>query len=201
MYRFILILILFQTISGHSQRIFTAVGPAVSIYDWKISYGKNDDYPYKDYKSPILSISAALGYETKQWNRLSFSFIGSYFGSGGKNYAGDVDRYNTISIGAIPNFYMVNRSAQFYIGAGPRFDCVLINQGSLKFGATGTLGFNYQFDHLVLGLKANCHYRFGYLAEQIIDMPDDPDLHITIKDYPFDLQFVIGYRFGKKKAD
>lgn len=219
MYRFILIFFLFQTISGHSQRIFSANGMLVSFLNMDIK----DGGPVSEYKGLIIRPSICLGFETKQWHRLSLTAAVSNFTSGGKEPSnGDSPYYSyhkmlfdNYCIGVTGNYYMVNKKTQFYFGIGPRLDYVRSERGIYSewdgtsyvpqylrkyvFGVSGSIGVNFQLENFILGIKSNYYYRphlykSGY--ENIYSKGSN-----VIRDNVVDLQLVFGYTLGKKKAN
>lgn len=215
MYRIILIFFLFQHISGYSQRIFSASGVAISFLDHNMlspSYG-----------GIIVRPSINLGFETKQWKRLSLTTVASNFTSGGKGSNKEVSPYygynkmlfDNYSIGVTGNYYMVNKKTQFYFGIGPRLDYVRLEGGSYFgssgnsydpqflrkyiFGVSGSIGVNFQLENFILGIKSNYYYR-PYLYKKGSEYYSGKAFHY-IRDNVFDLQLVFGYTLGKKKAD
>jgi hypothetical protein len=215
MRRFILIFFLFQTISSNSQRILSASGVSVSSLD------QNMLSP--TYGGIIVRPSISIGFETKQWKRLSITTLISNFTSGGNGshqehgpyYIYNKMIFNNYSIGATGNYYIVNKKTQFYLGIGPRLDYVrsdreIYNEWDgdsyipqflrkFVFGASGSIGVNFQLENFNLGIKSNYYYR-PYLYKKGYEDFSGKKFHY-IRDNIFDLQLVFGYTFGKKKAD
>ncbi|WP_341901868.1 hypothetical protein [Fluviicola taffensis] len=225
MYRLLILLFLFHVSTAKSQRIFSATGILGSFLDMKATApdgGSSSLFP-----GGIFKPSISLGFETNQWKRLSITAVVSNFSSGGKGtnqtYLGFSEiLFNNTSLGLIGNYYIVNKKTQFYIGLGPRLDYIRserdvykeLNGDSyyhqslsvLKVGITGSIGVNFQIDNLILGIKSNYYYRSALLNKDFntgtnFSGLSNPYKNITIRDCIFDLQFVIGYRFGKKDKE
>lgn len=225
MHRFLIFLFFFQISLAQSQRIFSATGILGSFLDMKTIAPEGGSSSH--FIGGIVRPSISLGFETKQWKRLSATIVVSNFISGGKGsnqiYLDFTQMlFQNTSLGVIGNYYIVNKKTQFYIGLGPRLDFIrserevyneLIGDSYydrflsvLKIGITGSVGVNFQLDNVVLGLKSNYYYRPTLLNKDFNMKPDNWGVtnhykNITIRDCIFDLQFVIGYRFGKSKNE
>lgn len=212
-YRYIqLLLFLFMMIQApavQSQRIFTSTGVLASLLD------------VNTYNGLVIRPSLGLGFETKQWHRLSLTAVFSHFTSGGKRSTkgygfSDFKEYeylyfNNYSIGAIGNFYMVNRKTQFYLGVGPRIDYVYSPQpistqwggtttflNKFVFGFSGNIGVNFQIDNFNLGIKSTYYYRQTLYKQAYPTYSGES--FIKARDYVLDLQLVFGYTLGKIKS-
>jgi hypothetical protein len=226
MYRLIILLFLFQFNAAHSQRIFSSTGVLVSFLDVKTT--DLNDTESSALPRGIIRSSIGLGFETKEWKRFSLTTTASYFISGGKtndptSYSPPQVQFDNFCFGVSGNYYIVNSKTQFYIGLGPRLDYIrseeevyreLIGDSYyakavrvLKVGVTGSIGVNFQLKQVNLGLKSNYYYRPVLFDMEFNTKPGVWGLtnnfkHISIRDYVFDLQLVIGYRFGgKSKAN
>jgi|GEM_PF-3213543 len=223
MHRLLIFLFLFQISAAQSQRIFSANGVLGSFLDFKATApegGSSSLFP-----GGLFKPSISLGFETNQWKHLSLTTVISNFTSGGKEtnqtYLGfsEILFHNT-SLGLIGNYYIIDKKTQFYIGLGPRLDFIRSERevyrelmgdsyyrrslSVFKVGITGCIGVNFQLDNVILGLKSNYYYRTELLNRNFSTYPgiwglSNPYKNITIRDCVFDLQFVIGYRFGKTK--
>lgn len=205
--------IMIQAPAVQSQRIFTSTGILASIF--------NNATPMETYDGIVVRSSLGLGFETKQWHRLSFTALFSHFTSGGKRSSkgygfSDFKEYdhlyfNNYSIGAIGNFYMVNRKTQFYLGVGPRIDYVRSQQpmyakwdgtsnflNKIVFGVSGNIGVNFQIDNFNLGIKSTYYYR-PYLYKSTYQTYYG-ESSSSAQDYVFDLQLVFGYTLGRRKS-
>jgi len=214
MHRFLIVFFLFQTISSHSQRIFSASGASASILASNI---------LSSYGGIVIRPSISLGFETKQWHRLSLTAAVSNFTSGGKGAPqedGPFYNYNKLlfdnyCIGATGNYYIINKKTQFYFGIGPRLDYVHSEleiyskwDGTsyapqflrkFVFGVSGSIGVNFQLENFILGIKSNYYYR-PHLYKSGFQTISGESFDI-IRDNVVDLQLVFGYTFGKKKSD
>lgn len=226
MYRLFVLIFLFQTPVVLSQRIFYTSGIMVShLHLSKSYYSSYYDYHYDQSMSldPIVSTSISVGYETKQWHRFSIAATASNFNSGGKISAslpyvsnGKRVTFNNTCLGASVNYYIINRKTQFYIGIGPRIDYLKPDYEMynlleyyedrplhiFKPGLSGSIGFNYQVGDFSWGLKSNYYYRFGNtleLTDSYSSGSGYESYHKVVKDFAYDLQFILGYQFGKKK--
>jgi hypothetical protein len=225
MYKFLIFLFLFKISEANSQRIFSANGVLGSFLNMKAT--APDDGSSSLFPGGIFKPSISLGFETNQWKHLSITNVVSNFTSGGKainqTYNGLSEMiFHNISLGVIGNYYIVDRKTQFYIGLGPRLDFIRSERevytdlkgdsyykSSLsvsKIGITGCIGVNFQLDNVILGIKSNYYYRSDLLNKYFNTNPEiwglsNPYKNITIRDCIFDLQFVIGYRFGKSKKE
>ena len=222
MHRFLIFLFLFQISVAKSQRIFSATGILGSFLDMKTI--APDNTSSSGFPGGIIKPSISLGFETKEWKRLSIATVVYYFTSGGKKSSQTYPEFTYLlfqntSLGVIGNYYIVDKKTQFYIGLGPRLDYIRSERGDvyleligdsyykrslsvLKVGITGSIGVNFQLDNVILGLKSNYYYRPALLNKNFNTNPgiwglSNPYKNITIRDCIFDLQFVIGYRFGK----
>jgi hypothetical protein len=222
MYRLIILLFLFQFNTVHSQRIFSSTGVLVSFLDMKttdLNGTESSAYP-----KGIVRSSIGLAFETKEWKRFSFTTAASYFISGGQrndqtSYSPTKVQFDNFCLGVSGNYYIMNSKTQLYIGFGPRLDYIrsqeevyreLIGDSyyakavrTLKVGVTGSIGVNFQLKQVNLGLKSNYYYRPALFDKEFNTKPGVWGLtndfkHMTIRDYVFDLQVVIGYRFGKE---
>jgi hypothetical protein len=211
----LLLFISLLTTCAQSQRIFSSVGILASSVENKVGSSV--------YNRPIIRSSTGLGFETKAWHRLSFTAVLTHFTSGGKRKSysyNDFNKYDHLyfdnySLGAIGNFYMVNKKTQFYIGIGPRLEYVTSQQAicsewdgsgyaphflrELVWGVSGNIGVNFQLDNFNLGIKSNYYYRPYLYKKGYEDIYGQGDL--SIKDQVFDLQLVFGYTFGKIKSE
>lgn len=226
MHRFLIFLFLFQISASQSQRLFSANGVLGSFLDMKTI--APDDASSSSFPRGIIKPSISLGFETKEWKRLSIATVVSYFTSGGKKSSQTDPEFTYLlfqntSLGLIGNYYIVDKKTQFYIGFGPRLDFIRSERGDvyleligdsyykrsisvLKVGITGCVGVNFQLDNVILGIKSNYYYRPALLNKDFDTKPgiwglSNPNKNITIRDCIFDLQFVIGYRFGKSKNE
>lgn len=226
MYRLLVLIFLFQTPALLGQRLFYTSGIMVShLHFSKSYYSSYYDYSVnqKILLDPIISTSISVGYETKQWHRFSIATTIANFNSGGKMNAslpyvsnGKRVTFNNTCLGASINYYIVNRKTQFYIGIGPRIDYLKPDYDMynllqyyedrplhiFKPGLSGSIGFNYQVGDFSWGLKSNYYYRFGNTLELTDNYSTDSSYelnHKAIKDFVYDLQFILGYQFGKKK--
>ena len=214
MHRFLIFLFLFQISVAKSQRIFTANGVAVSFLDHNMLS--------PSYAGIIVRPSINLGFETKQWKRLSLTTVASNFTSGGKGshqedspyYGYNKMLFDNYSIGVTGNYYMVNEKTQFYFGIGPRLDYVRSERGiysiwdgnsyapqflrTYLIGVSGNIGLNFQLENFILGIKSNYYYR-PHLYKRGYEGSSGKAFHY-IRDNVFDLQLVFGYTLGKKKA-
>lgn len=222
MHRFILFLFLFPSIYADSQRIFSASGALVSFMDMRVTFPSDKSLSF--YPKGIIRNSVGLGFETKEWKRFSLTTTATYFTSGGTESS---KSYNAVPLanfclGVSGNYYIVDSKTQFYIGIGPRLDYIrslkevyseLVGDDSqghfirvLKPGITGSIGVNFQLKQIILGLKSNYYYRPELLDKAFNTYPSttgytNPYKHMTIRDFVFDLQFMIGYQFGKRKPE
>ena len=203
------------TTYAQSQRIFSSAGILISSIE--------NDIGYPAYNAQVVRSSIGFGFETKAWHRLSFTAVLSHFTSGGKRKSysyNDFNKYDHLyidnySLGAIGNFYMVNKKTQFYIGIGPRLDYVSSQQAiytewdgsgyvphflrELVWGISGNIGVNFQLDNFNLGIKSNYYYRPYLYKKGYEDIYGQGNL--SIKDQVFDFQLVFGYTSGKLKSE
>ena len=210
--RKLLIVFLLVSLKANSQQVSISLGACVSLLDIRTDYDNSIFF-----EAPIVLPSASIAYETKIWHRFSLAANASFFVVGGRSrqlYPSYPLYFANYSIGIIPNFYLVNRQSKFYIGIGPRIDDMVWFSGEnnsllksyyFKFGLTGSIGYNYHFDHFFVGVKANYYHKFGIINyRSYYELGFQPGTIIyrdrTIRGgRTFDLQFVVGYRFGKKQ--
>lgn len=225
MLRFLILLCLLQVNAAQSQRIFSATGILGSVLDMKNTTSSDKKIP--SFAKGILRPSVSIGFETPQWKRFSLTTAASYFTSGGSSgekiqtyYYPSHLLFDNFCLGLSGNYYIVNSKTQFYLGFGPRVDYAR-SQGAVYsemmgdsyykqpvrtviVGITGSIGVNFQVGRVILGFKSNYYYRPNLLNKDFSMYPNHWGMtnhykNITIRDYLFDLQFVLGYRFGKKE--
>lgn len=224
MLRILILLFLLQANTAQSQRIFSATGVLGSVINKK-STTKNEN-ELSSFSTGIRP-SVSIGFETPQWKRFSLTTNVSHFTSGGSSgektstYSSPVYLlFDNFCLGLSGNYYIVNAKTQFYVGFGPRIDYARSQAAvysemmgdsyykhpvrTMVAGITGSIGVNFQIDRMILGFKSNYYYRPALFARDFNMNPNHWGMtndykNITIRDYLFDLQFVFGYRFGKKE--
>ncbi len=223
MVRLLIFLLLFVCNVSTAQQIFSAIGASASFLEMKQTDPQG--ITRSAYPRGIVRPNLALGYETSSWKKLSLTIAGTYFTSGGltSNHSTSQPKqllFDNFCLGASGNYYIGDSKTACYIGLGPRLDYIRSQEGVyseaagdsyyqravrvLKFGVTGSLGMNFQLDNVTLGIKANYYYRPEILNKDFSTQVNtaglyNPYRNITIQDNVFDLQFIIGYRFGVKK--
>ena len=206
----LLFLFLLRVSDAQSQRLFTATGIMVSTL--------SDNLIPSDFKGAVFRPSISVGFETKQWQRLSAGASFSNFTSGGKQPGNLYDEFDKVlyfdnySFGVTGNYYLVNEpTVQFYLGVGPRLDYVHSQKAIYTewdgndysqyylsqwiWGVTGSIGVNFQMNRFNLGVKSNYYYRYKLYTHQTVSPPKN------LRDHLVDLQLVFGVTLGKKQVN